>query len=283
MTDMIRNKVFGENSIELLPAYFVLADANIHMGHSMGQPQRLKKAEEFLIAAYWNLLKYTSDENDKSDGKAGQDDSLVTKEEIERYRAILNKTFGKLFLHQNSAATKTNATQQALDKLSHAIYLESQFYGPESIYLCSSYFYMGEVFKKEGQVVNARNFYQKIVQIWRKFITEKDLGNSLMIEDYTYTSIDRYYYEEAQEHLRVILNFFEIEYGMQDVQTAECDFTFALVLFKNENREEALDHMAKAHMTFANALGEFDRKTKEVESIIKRIQMQGGNVNNNHH
>jgi hypothetical protein len=29
----------------------------------------LKKAEEFLIAAYWNLLKYTSDENDKGDGK----------------------------------------------------------------------------------------------------------------------------------------------------------------------------------------------------------------------
>lgn len=31
MTDMIKNKIFGENSIELLPAYFILADANIHM------------------------------------------------------------------------------------------------------------------------------------------------------------------------------------------------------------------------------------------------------------
>jgi tetratricopeptide (TPR) repeat protein len=70
---------------------------------------------------------------------------------------------------------------------------------------------MGEVFKKEGQVQQAKNFYQKIVQIWRKFIIEKDLGNS--IEDYTYSSIDRYYYEEAQEHLRVILNFYEIEFG----------------------------------------------------------------------
>ena len=125
MTDMIRNKIFGENSIELLPAYFVLADANIHMGHQLNQPQRLKKAEEFRIAAYWNLLKYTSDENDKGDGKSGQDDCLVTKDEIERYRAILNKTFGKLFLHQNSSNTKANVFQQALDKLSQAIYLES--------------------------------------------------------------------------------------------------------------------------------------------------------------
>ena len=97
MTDMIRNKVFGENSIELLPAYFVLADANIHMGSA----SRLKKAEEFLIAAYWNLLKYTSDENEKGGDQKGHEDVLVTKEEIERYRAILHKTFGKLFLSQN--------------------------------------------------------------------------------------------------------------------------------------------------------------------------------------
>lgn len=41
MTEMIRDKVFGENSIELLPAYFVLAEANICMGGN-----RLKKAEE---------------------------------------------------------------------------------------------------------------------------------------------------------------------------------------------------------------------------------------------
>lgn len=133
---------------------------------------------------------------------------------------------------------------------------------------------MGEVFKKEGQVQQAKNFYQKIIQIWRKFIIEKDLGNS--IEDYTYSSIDRYYYEEAQEHLRVILNFYEIESGPQDVQTAECEFTFGLVLFKNENRDESIDHLAKSHMTFANALGEFDRKTKEVEQIIKRIEGGAG-------
>ena len=90
---MIKNKIFGENSIELLPAYFVLAEANICMGAS-----RLKKAEEFLIAAYWNLLKYTSDENEKGGDTKGQEDVLVTKDEIERYRASLHKTFGRLFL-----------------------------------------------------------------------------------------------------------------------------------------------------------------------------------------
>ena len=91
MTGTIKNNVFVEDSIELLPAYFVLAEANICHGGS-----RLKKAEEFLIAAYWNLLKFTSEENEK--GGSGSDDSIVTKKEIEQYQACLHKTFGRLFL-----------------------------------------------------------------------------------------------------------------------------------------------------------------------------------------
>ena len=54
MLGTIKQKVFLEDSIELLPAYFVLAEANINLGGT-----KLKKAEEFLIAAYWNLLKHT--------------------------------------------------------------------------------------------------------------------------------------------------------------------------------------------------------------------------------
>ena len=55
MTGTIKNNVFVEDSIELLPAYFVLAEANICHGGS-----RLKKAEEFLIAAYWKITLWIS-------------------------------------------------------------------------------------------------------------------------------------------------------------------------------------------------------------------------------
>lgn len=77
MQGKIKEKIFMEDSIELLPAYFVLAEANICHGGP-----RLKKAEEFLIAAYWNLLKYKSDENNEKSG-ANADDSLVTPAELE--------------------------------------------------------------------------------------------------------------------------------------------------------------------------------------------------------
>ena len=54
--------------------------------------------------------------------------------------------------------------------------------------------------------------------------------------------------------------------------TAECQFTFGLVLFKNENKEASIDLMTKAHIIFSNTLGEFDRKTKEVEGVVKKLQ-----------
>lgn len=70
---MLKDNIFEDDAMELLPAYLVLAEANICLGST-----RLKKAEEFLIAAYWNLLKNTSDEQQKD----GESDSLVSKEEI---------------------------------------------------------------------------------------------------------------------------------------------------------------------------------------------------------
>jgi len=89
MNEQISSKALNEKSVELLPAYFILAEANIGMGGA-----KLKKAEEFLIAANWNLLKSNSSE----DAKSGHEESSITKEEIDRYTAALNITFGRLFM-----------------------------------------------------------------------------------------------------------------------------------------------------------------------------------------
>lgn len=53
----------------------------------------MKKAENFLVSAFWNLLKSTSDENEKRG-----DEEDVTPKDIERYYAGLHKTFGRFFL-----------------------------------------------------------------------------------------------------------------------------------------------------------------------------------------
>jgi len=55
---------------------------------------KAKKGEKLLIVAYWNLLKQTSDENKN----AATEQSLVSDEELKMYRAMLHKTFGRLFI-----------------------------------------------------------------------------------------------------------------------------------------------------------------------------------------
>ena len=153
----VKTGVFTDNAIELLPAYFVLAEAKICLGG-----HGLKKAEEFLIAAYWNLLKFTSEENEKG---GGSEDALVSPKEIEQYTASLHKTFGRLFLAQDS--------DKAYDELSQGIFLECKEHGPESIYLSSSYFYMGELFRKEDSqdaIQKAKSYFLKIAGIWKDFI-----------------------------------------------------------------------------------------------------------------
>ena len=164
MSDTIKHKTFNQKSIELLPAYFILAEANIGMGGA-----KLKKAEEFLIAANWNLLKEAKNGGD--DGRAGGEETMVTKDELDRYHAALNITFGRLFMAQNRA----NGHEKALEKLTKGIYQECCEHGPESIYLCKSYFYMGQLFLNARQGDNAKAFFQKIIQIWKNHIIQNDL------------------------------------------------------------------------------------------------------------
>jgi hypothetical protein len=52
----------------------------------------------------------STDEDNKS---RATEESLVSKEEQEEYRAMLNKTFGKLFMAQN----REDCLDKALDKL----------------------------------------------------------------------------------------------------------------------------------------------------------------------
>ena len=257
MNKQISSKALNEKSVELLPAYFILAEANIGMGGT-----KLKKAEEFLIAANWNLLK--SNQND--DQKGGNEESLVTKEEIDRYTASLNITFGRLFMAQS----RKDGPQKALEKLTQGIYQECQEHGPESVYLCRSYFYLGQLFQQMGQNSNAKAFFTKIVQIWRNFIIDNDLSMHMM--NYQIQEIPQIYYDEADKHLDMILNWFRQEFGEYDNSTAECLFSHSLIQLKRGNADAALKGMQDAYNEYRNNLGDYDPKTKQVEDVIQKVE-----------
>jgi tetratricopeptide (TPR) repeat protein len=243
---------FDEAAVELLPSYFVLAEANI-----MWKEPKLKKAEQLLIAAYWNLLKYTSDDN-----KASGVDANSSKE-VSRYRASLHKTFGRLFIADNEP-------EKALKELSQAIYLECMEYGPESIQLCSSYYYLANIFYKDNRKEETKSFYQKIIEIWKKHILEQEFTEEEQMREYQIN--EELYFEEAKEHLKNILGFFEVEYGPEHTLTAEWEVAFALVMLRTGNDVIAGEFLEKAYYILTQTLGEFDPKTKEVGELAKKVQ-----------
>lgn len=216
------------------------------------------KAEQLLIAAYWNMLKHTSD-----DSKASGLDGGSSDREISKYRASLHKTFGRLF-------TAQDRLNDAIKELSQGIYLEWVEYGPESIQLCSSYYYLANIFHKLGKKEETKGFYQKIVEIWKKHILEHEL-NEEEHEEVEHEN-EEIYYEEAKEHLKNILSFFEVEYGPQHTLTAEADVSFALVMLRTGNDMVAVEFLEKAYYILTNSLGEYDPKTKEVGELSKRVE-----------
>jgi len=199
----------------------MLAEANICMGGN-----RLKKAEEFLIAAFWNLLKFTSDENDKG-ANSEFEDALVSDSEIKRYEANLRITFGRLFLARQGGSSN----KEALKSLTEGIYKQCEMDGPESPYLCASYFYLGEYYKKEGNVAAARAVFKKICENWVKFILNEDFEDVQGYANYSMNLKD-IYYMEGEQHLRNMLIFFEMQFGLHDTVTAEAQYAYGLVAYK---------------------------------------------------
>jgi len=131
-----------------LPAYYLLGECNIKMG-------KLKQAQDFLIAAYWNSLK-------SNKGKAEGDKDENGGEYQEEYQALRHKAFAKLFEAQKDY-------NKAIDDLSSAIYLDSIKHGPESPLLSACYFDLGRLFlikKDKNAHYEASRFYEQIINIW---------------------------------------------------------------------------------------------------------------------
>jgi len=151
------NEIFGENSAESLPGYFILAEANIEEG-------KLKRAEDFLIGAYWNLLKHSQDEKQAAGNTSNinQKGEVLDEKEYMSYKGTLHKVFAKLY-------SAKREFDRALDELKNGIYIDSCHYGPEDIQTSISYFNFGQILIKSGDPEKGYTFYNQGIKIWYKF------------------------------------------------------------------------------------------------------------------
>jgi len=130
----------------------------------------MKKAKDFLVAAYWNTVKNSSIKQDE------KKDAHIDEEVVKENQSLRHKAFARLHEEQGEFS-------KAIEELAQAIYLDSlntYTYGPENPILCSSYFMMGNLLRKvspqefgggkrsnnEDSMTKAIRFYDLVVKIW---------------------------------------------------------------------------------------------------------------------
>ncbi len=132
-------EVYGSGRIELVPAYLLLAESNLGL-------KRYKVAEEFLLYANWSVLKNPDSSNE--------------------LKSQLYRNFGKLYASQGRF-------QDALRQLALDVYYSSLESGPEHIDTAGGYFYLADVFMTQGIVEHALAFYDKVVDVWYRYVQEE--------------------------------------------------------------------------------------------------------------
>ena len=217
--------IFGEDSIELMPLYFELADGNLKM-------KKRERAEGFLIGAHWVLLKHQPNENDKGENSSEFEDMLS------KLRSRLLRSFGSLF-------TEKGDYEEALKSLTENIYLESVDKGPEHYSLSGSYFLMGNIFLKGNRKNEVLSFYMQMNLIWKKFLLKPDGKDSQNIK-----KVD---VEQACNELNEVLVYITNEQGEDSNLAADIRQT----LDKLYEFIIALDKMAR-NIGSKNNINDFD-------------------------
>ncbi|XP_075898515.1 zinc finger MYND domain-containing protein 12 isoform X2 [Nelusetta ayraudi] len=130
--------VYGPAVVELVPAYLLLADANIGMNN-------LSLVAELLSQAEWAVLK--------------------TPDCGYAVHQRLHRSLGRLH-------TITGELDAALFDFGNDIYFASEEYGLDSVVTCGGYFLMADVFVKMDNMAVAHSLYSEVTRIWHLYLTK---------------------------------------------------------------------------------------------------------------
>jgi tetratricopeptide (TPR) repeat protein len=223
--------VHGDASVELVPAYLLLAEANLGL-------RRYTAAEEFLSLANWSVLQNPECSN------------LI--------RSQLHRNFGKLYAGQGKHV-------EALQQLAHDVYFSSLEVGPEHVDTAAGYFHMANIFSSQNRVENGLAFYDKVVDIWYKFLANVR-SNAQDIDVLGEAQI-----AEAMDMLKSVWQIREKFLGPQHIATGESRFTLGLLFLFVGETQAALGHISSARAIYTEHLGEEHPSTQDVVSVLTQL------------
>ncbi|XP_077817497.1 zinc finger MYND domain-containing protein 12 isoform X1 [Macaca mulatta] len=179
-----RVNLYGLSSVELVPAYLLLAEASLGLG-------RIVQAEEYLFQAQWTVLKST-------------DCSNAT-------HSLLHRNLGLLYIAKKNY-------EEARYHLANDIYFASCAFGTEDIRTSGGYFHLANIFYDLKKLDLADTLYTKVSEIWHAYLNnhyqvlsqahtqQVDLLGKLFEND---TGLDEAQEAEAIRILTSILNIRE--------------------------------------------------------------------------
>uniref|UniRef100_A0A672IHW9 MYND-type domain-containing protein n=1 Tax=Salarias fasciatus TaxID=181472 RepID=A0A672IHW9_SALFA len=143
--------VHGSGSCELVPAYLLLAEANMGLGN-------ISRVKELLSQAEWVVSKSPECTNE--------------------IHHRLHRSLGRLHV-------LTGDLEAALFHFANDIYYAAEAFGLESMVISRGYFLMAGVFVKQGKSPVASSLYSEVVRSWHAHLTEL-LQSHINSPDFSY-------------------------------------------------------------------------------------------------
>uniref|UniRef100_A0A3Q3SNU9 Zinc finger, MYND-type containing 12 n=1 Tax=Mastacembelus armatus TaxID=205130 RepID=A0A3Q3SNU9_9TELE len=200
--------VHGPSTAQLVPAYLLLAEANMGLGN-------LDLVTQLLSQAEWVVLK--------------------SPECGHTIHHQLHKSLGLLHM-------ATGNLEAALFHFANNIYFASEEYGPDSPVTCGGYFLMANIFARQGKMSIARSLYSEVAQTWHCLLTKRLETHSQKANEPDFLFSQR---AEVEEMLRTMLEFEQNASRKDSAQVALVAHCLAMLWFL-EGDSAKVSHITKS-------------------------------------
>ncbi|XP_071394464.1 zinc finger MYND domain-containing protein 12 [Centroberyx affinis] len=231
--------VYGSSAVQLVPAYLLLAEANVGLGS-------LAQAGECLSHAEWAVLKSPD---------CGQ-----------AVRQQLHRNLGRLY-------TTTGNLEAALLNFANDVYYASEEYGLDSTVTCGGYFLMANVFVKQGKMLIAHSLYSEVAHTWHSYLTKlfeiqtQNVQNSTVSLESSFDEAQR---AEVDQMLRTMLEVGENDSSQDTAQTALVTHCLAMLCFLGGDPQKALEFGSRALQ--ASQLIPNHDLTEPIQGLLQLVQ-----------
>ncbi|TKS77422.1 Zinc finger MYND domain-containing protein 12 [Collichthys lucidus] len=231
--------VYGPTNVQMVPAYLLLAEANMGLGN-------LAVVAELLSQAEWAVLK-----------------SPECGHGVQHW---LHRSLGQLHM-------ATGNLEAALLNFANDIYFASEEYGLDSTVTCSGYFLMADVFAKQGKMPIVRSLYSEVAHTWHCHLTKllethiQNIQNPNMVLEPPY---DKSKQVEVDKLLTTMLEFMQNDSRKDSAQIALVAHCLAMLWFLGGDFLKALGFCSTALQ--ASQLIPNHDLTEPIQALLQLVQ-----------